>query len=93
MIDPRTLYPLDLDTILASVAKTGRIVIAHEAVQFCGIGAEISAAVAEQGFWNLDAPIVRVGAPHRPVPYQKDLEQQTLPGVAEVIAAIERVGS
>ena len=92
VIDPRTLYPLDLDTILASVAKTSRIVIAHEAVQFCGIGAEISAAVAEHGFWNLDAPIVRVGAPHRPVPYQKDLEVQTLPGVAEVVAAVERVG-
>ena len=65
--------------------------IAHEAVQFCGFGAEIAAAVAEHGFWSLDAPIARVGAPHRPVPYQKDLEQQTLPGVAEVIRAIENL--
>ena len=88
VIDPRTLYPLDLDTILESVAKTGRIVIAHEAVQFCGIGAEIAAAVAQHGFWNLDAPIVRVGAPHRPVPYQKDLEQSTLPGTEAVVQAI-----
>ncbi len=89
VVDPRTLYPLDLDTILESVARTGRVVIAHEAVQFCGIGAEIAAAVAEHGFWNLDAPIVRVGAPHRPVPYQKDLENRTLPGVEAVMRAIK----
>ena len=89
VIDPRTLYPLDLEAILASVSKTSRVVVAHEAVSFCGLGAEIAASIAEHGFWDLDAPPVRVGAPHRPIPYQKDLELQTIPGAAEIVAAVE----
>ena len=64
---------------MSSLARTNRLVIAHEAVSFCGIGAEISAAIAEHGFWELDAPIVRVGAPHRPMPYSKNLESATIP--------------
>jgi 2-oxoisovalerate dehydrogenase E1 component len=88
VIDPRTLYPLDLESILASVARTSRVVVAHEAVSFCGVGAEIAASIAQHGFWDLDAPPVRVGAPHRPIPYQKDLELQTIPGVAEIVAAV-----
>jgi 2-oxoisovalerate dehydrogenase E1 component len=88
VIDPRTLYPLDLESILASVAKTSRAVVAHEAVSFCGLGAEIAASIAQHGFWDLDAPPVRVGAPHRPIPYQKDLELQTIPGAAEIVAAV-----
>jgi pyruvate/2-oxoglutarate/acetoin dehydrogenase E1 component len=88
VVDPRTLYPLDLDTILASVAKTSRVVVAHEAVSFCGIGAEIAAEIAQHGFWDLDAPPVRVGAPHRPIPYEKSLELQTIPGSAEIVAAV-----
>jgi 2-oxoisovalerate dehydrogenase E1 component len=92
VIDPRTLYPLDLDAILASVAKTNRAVVAHEAVSFCGLGAEIAASIAQHGFWDLDAPPVRVGAPHRPIPYQKDLELQTIPGVGEIVAAVRSLG-
>jgi 2-oxoisovalerate dehydrogenase E1 component len=88
VVDPRTLYPLDLETILASVAKTSRVVVAHEAVAFCGIGAEIAAEIAQHGFWDLDAPPVRVGAPHRPIPYEKSLELQTIPGAAEIAAAV-----
>jgi 2-oxoisovalerate dehydrogenase E1 component len=88
VLDPRTLVPLDVEAIAASVAKTSRVVVAHEAVQFCGFGAEIAAHVAEHCFWDLDAPPVRVGAPHHPVPYQKDLEQLTLPGAAEIAAAV-----
>ena len=88
VIDPRTLYPLDLESILASVARTNRVVVAHEAVSFCGLGAEIAASIAQHGFWDLDAPPVRVGAPHRPIPYQKDLELQTIPGAAEIVAAV-----
>ena len=62
--------------------------IVHEAVQFCGFGAEIAAHIAEHCFWELDAPVVRVGAPSHPIPYQKDLELATLPGVPEIVAAV-----
>ena len=88
IVDPRTLVPLDTDTIAASVAKTHRVVVAHEAVQFAGFGAEIAAHVAEHCFWELDAPVLRVGAPPHPIPYQKDLELATLPGAAEIAAAV-----
>jgi 2-oxoisovalerate dehydrogenase E1 component len=88
VLDPRTLVPLDTEAIAASVAKTHRVVVAHEAVQFCGFGAELAAHVAEHCFWDLDAPIVRVGAPSHPIPYQKDLELATLPGAAEIAAAV-----
>ena len=88
VVDPRTLVPLDTDTIAASVAKTHRLVVVHEAVQFGGFGAEIAAHVAEHCFWELDAPVVRVGAPPHPIPYQKDLELATLPGPAEITAAV-----
>ena len=88
VLDPRTLVPLDTAAIAASVAKTHRVVVAHEAVQFCGFGAEVAAHVAEHCFWDLDAPVVRVGAPSHPIPYQKDLELATLPGAAEIAAAV-----
>ena len=74
-IDLRTISPIDKETILASVAKTTRLVIAHEAVKQGGVGAEISAIVAEEGIDFLDAPIVRVGAPFTPVPFARPLEQ------------------
>ena len=80
VVDPRTLVPLDTDTIAASVAKTHRVVVVHEAVQFGGYGAEIAAHIGEHCFWELDAPVVRIGAPSHPMPYQKDLELATLPG-------------
>jgi pyruvate dehydrogenase E1 component beta subunit len=88
VVDPRTLVPLDTDTIAESVAKTNRVVVAHEAVQFCGFGSEIAAHIAQHCFWDLDAPVVRVGAPSHPIPYQKDLELATLPGAAEIAAAV-----
>jgi pyruvate/2-oxoglutarate/acetoin dehydrogenase E1 component len=88
VVDPRTLVPLDTDTIAASVARTHRLVVVHEAVQFGGFGAEIASHVAEHCFWELDAPVVRVGAPPHPMPYQKDLELATLPGPAEIMTAI-----
>lgn len=88
VVDPRTLVPLDTDAIAASVAKTHRLVVAHEAVRFGGFGAEIAAHVAEHCFWDLDAPVVRVGAASHPIPYQKDLEAATLPGAAAIVAAV-----
>ena len=88
VVDPRTLVPLDTATIAESVAKTGRLAVVHEAVQFLGFGAEIAAHVAEHSFWDLDAPVTRVGAPSHPIPYQRDLELATLPGVPDIVAAL-----
>ncbi|HEX5799960.1 MAG TPA: dehydrogenase E1 component subunit alpha/beta [Gaiellaceae bacterium] len=93
VLDPRTLVPLDTALIATSVAKTGRLVVAHEAVQFCGFGAEIAAHAAEHCFWDLDAPVVRVGAPSHPMPYQKDLEVRTLPSPADIVAAVRSLAS
>jgi 2-oxoisovalerate dehydrogenase E1 component len=93
VVDPRTLVPLDTDLIAASVAKTHRLVVAHEAVQFCGFGSEIAAHVAQHCFWDLDAPVVRVGAPSHPMPYQKDLELATLPGAADIAAAVRSLAA
>ena len=79
VIDLRTVAPLDLEPVLASVHKTSRLLIAHEAVVPFGIGAEIAATVAREGFWDLDAPIQRVGAAATPPPYAPELERAWLP--------------
>jgi acetoin:2,6-dichlorophenolindophenol oxidoreductase subunit beta len=91
VIDPRSLVPLDLDTIVESVAKTHRLVIAHEAVEHGGFGAELAAQAQAAAFDELDAPIVRVGAPFTPIPFTPPLEDAYLPGRADVIAAVQRV--
>ncbi len=88
VIDPRTLLPLDTDTILASVKKTHALVIAHEAVGFAGPGAEIAAQVAEKAFDFLDAPITRVAAPFCPVPFSPPLEQAFIPGAEDIVKAV-----
>jgi acetoin:2,6-dichlorophenolindophenol oxidoreductase subunit beta len=88
VIDPRTLLPLDLETIVDSVARTHRLVVAHEAVQNGGFGAELAADVQAAAFDELDAPIVRVGAPFAPIPFSPPLEDAYLPGRAEVSAAV-----
>ncbi len=80
VIDLRTVAPLDVGPILDSVHKTSRLLIAHEAVVPFGIGAEIAATVAREGFWDLDAPIERIGAAPTPPPYAPDLERAWLPG-------------
>jgi len=88
VIDPRTLVPLDLETIVDSVARTHRLVVAHEAVRSGGFGAELAAQVQEAAFDHLDGPIERVGAPFAPVPFSPPLEDAYLPGRAEVGAAV-----
>jgi 2-oxoisovalerate dehydrogenase E1 component len=88
VIDLRTVAPLDMAPILESVHKTSRLLIAHEAVIPFGIGAEIAATVAREGFWDLDAPIVRVGAPPTPPPYAPDLEKAWLPDRENITAAL-----
>ena len=73
MIDLRTLYPLDFDTVFASVTKTRRAVVVHEATQFCGPGAEISSQIHEQLFGELLAPVLRVGSEYTPIPFSSAL--------------------
>ena len=91
VIDMRCTMPLDLEAILASVRKTGRLVIAHEAHRRLGIGAEVAALVQEHAFDYLDAPIQRVGAMDVPIPYSPPLESQVLPGKDHIVEAIRRV--
>src|SRR5438552_10565425 len=93
VIDLRTVAPLDIAAILDSVGKTGRLLIAHEAVVPFGIGAEIAAAVAGEAFWDLDAPIQRVGAAATPPPYAPDLERAWLPDHDDIAAAVRRLAA
>jgi pyruvate/2-oxoglutarate/acetoin dehydrogenase E1 component len=87
VIDPRTLVPLDLEGIVESVRRTNRLVVAHEAVEHGGFGAEIAAAVQAAAFDYLDAPIQRVGAPFAPIPLSPPLEDAYVPNRDDVYAA------
>ncbi|MGH3246648.1 MAG: alpha-ketoacid dehydrogenase subunit alpha/beta [Trebonia sp.] len=89
VIDLRTVAPLDRETILASLAKTNRLLIAHEGVTDFGIGAEIAALAAYQGFWTLDAPVMRVAPPPTPSPYAPNLEKLWLPDRQTIERAAE----
>ena len=93
VIDLRTVAPLDTVPILNSVHKTSRLLIAHEAVVPFGIGAEIAATVAREGFWDLDAPIERIGATATPPPYAPDLEKAWLPDRDDIADAIRRLAA
>ena len=89
VVDLRSLQPMDTETVIASVRKTHRAVVVHEAVRFGGLGGEIAAQIQELAFDDLDAPVARVGAPFAPVPFSAVLEQSYLPN-AEKIAAEAR---
>jgi pyruvate dehydrogenase E1 component beta subunit len=91
VIDLRTLKPMDLETIIASVKKTGRLVSVEEGWRQSGVGAEIAAAVTEQAFDWLDAPVTRVTGKDVPMPYAANLEKLALPSVADVVAAAKAV--
>ena len=88
IIDPRTVSPLDVETIANSVKKTGRAIVAHEAVEQGGIGAEIVARIQQEAFYYLDSPIARVAAPFAPVPAGPTLEKAFLPSKEKIIAAV-----
>ena len=88
VVDPRTLSPLDTDTICSSVAKTGRLIIVDESPPRCSIATDIAATVGEQLFDQLRAPIRRVTAPHSPVPLSPPLENAYIPSVEQVLAAV-----
>jgi acetoin:2,6-dichlorophenolindophenol oxidoreductase subunit beta len=89
IIDPRTLDPLDEDTILESVKKTGHAVIVHETWVVGGYGAEIAARIADKAILYLDGPIKRVGAKHAPIPFSPPLENHVLPQVEDIVKAVE----
>jgi 2-oxoisovalerate dehydrogenase E1 component beta subunit len=84
IVDLRTLCPLDRETVLASVRKTGKVLVAHEATRSCGVGAELSALIAEEAFEDLDAPVRRLTAPDVPIPFSPPLEQRVLPGLEDM---------
>ncbi|MFV2001209.1 MAG: alpha-ketoacid dehydrogenase subunit beta [Acidimicrobiia bacterium] len=90
VIDLRTLVPLDTQTILASVTKTNRLYTVEENPRLCGWGAEIASIVAEEAFWDLDGPIVRITTPHIPLPSAATLEDLAIPSVSRMIDTIER---
>jgi len=85
VIDVRSLVPLDTTTIFASVSKTGRLVTVEENPRLCGWGAEVSSLVAEELFWDLDSPIVRVTTPHIPLPSADALEDAVMPSPARIV--------
>ncbi len=91
VVDPRTLSPLDSETICESVRRTGRAVVCEEDTTFAGGGAEIAAMVGEKCFSNLKAPVTRVGAPHVPMPFSAELVNHVIPGVPQIVAAVRRV--
>jgi pyruvate/2-oxoglutarate/acetoin dehydrogenase E1 component len=88
VIDIRSLVPLDTQTIFAAVAKTGRLYTVEENPRLCGWGAEIASLVAEELFWDLDAPITRITTPHVPLPAADRLEDLTIPSVARIVETI-----
>jgi 2-oxoisovalerate dehydrogenase E1 component len=91
LIDPRTVAPLDIDTVLESVHKTGRLLIVDEAFAPCGVGAEVAARVIERGFDDLDAPIRRLNGAHTPTPYSPPLEAAVVPGVESIVQAVREL--
>jgi pyruvate dehydrogenase E1 component beta subunit len=91
VIDVRSLIPLDTQTILNSVAKTGRLFTVEENPRLCGWGAEIASIVADEAFWDLDGPIVRITTPHIPLPAADHLEDLAIPSAARIVDKVWRV--
>jgi pyruvate dehydrogenase E1 component beta subunit len=90
VIDVRSLVPLDTRTLLGSVEKTARLYTVEENPRLCGWGAEIASIVAEECFWSLDAPIVRITTPHVPLPAADRLEDATIPSVERIVETVRR---
>jgi pyruvate dehydrogenase E1 component beta subunit len=91
VVDVRSLVPLDTQTILAEVAKTGRLVTVEENPRLCGWGAEIASIVAEELFWDLDGPIVRITTPHIPLAAANNLEDAMLPSAEKIVAQVKQL--
>ena len=93
VVDVRTLVPLDVETIAASVRKTSRAVVVHEAARRLGYGAEIAAVIQEECFWSLDWPVARIGAKNTPTPTSPPLEDAVLPQAAHIAETVRRVAT
>ncbi len=91
VVDPRTIAPLDRATLVASARKTGRVIVVDEGHQSYGASAELAAVIAEDAFWHLDAPVVRLGAMDVPIPFSPVLEDETVPTPERVAAAALRL--
>jgi acetoin:2,6-dichlorophenolindophenol oxidoreductase subunit beta len=91
VIDPRTLVPLDMDTIVESVERTSRALVVHEAARTAGIGAEIAAQIQERAFFSLDAPVWRLGGSDAPIPQDPELEQLCIPSVAAIASTVREL--
>ena len=91
VIDPRTIVPLDMDTIIESVAKTGRVVVVDEGHYSCGVAAEIAQRIMEQGFDYLDAPVQRVCTEQFPIPFSPELEKMIVPNEEGIISAVKKI--
>ena len=91
VVDLRTIAPLDRETVLESLGRTNRLMIVHEAVTEFGVGAELAALAVDEGFWSLDAPVLRVGAPSAPAPYAPSLERVWIPSEADIVTAARRL--
>lgn len=91
VVDPRTIVPLDIDTILESVKKTGRLIVTHEGYTRCGIGAEIATQVMEKGLYYLEKPVRRVCALNVPVPFAPVMENYVIPSAAALVQAVKEM--
>jgi pyruvate/2-oxoglutarate/acetoin dehydrogenase E1 component len=91
IVDLRTIFPMDTEAILESVAKTSRALVLYESNRFLGVGAEVSAVIAEEGFESLDAPVMRLAPPDTPVPFSPPLEDAYLPQVEDIVEAVNRL--
>src|SRR6185295_13894987 len=91
VVDPRTTWPLDEKTIVESVKKTSRAIVIDEGYGRYGVAAELAAVIAEGAFYNLDAPVTRLGAMHVPIPFSPPLEDATVPTEKDVVAAAKRL--
>jgi 2-oxoisovalerate dehydrogenase E1 component beta subunit len=93
VVDLRTVYPLDEETVLRSIEKTSRALVLSESYRFVGIGAEVAATIVEKAFEHLDAPVERLSPPNLPVPFSPTLEDAFLPQVADIVAAVDRLSA
>jgi 2-oxoisovalerate dehydrogenase E1 component beta subunit len=93
VVDLRTVYPLDEQTVLGSIEKTSRAIVLSESYRFVGIGAEVAATIAEKAFEHLDGPVVRLSPPNVPVPFSPTLEDAFLPQVSDIEQAVERLSA
>ena len=89
VIDMRYIWPLDTETVSASIVETGRLAVVHEAVEFGGWGAQVAGWAAEHQFENLDAPVVRLGADRTPIPFQPHLEDEVIPTIPDIISLLQ----